>query len=217
MTAALGVAKRRPTGHVVGRRRGVGATRPVRETMERDQDRERGIEFTGRLADIVAIIESAKARGGRDALEKHAAKVLQGATEAEVREAAEVAAEIIESIPVFLARARQEARERGLDAVAGPLLEQAERYFVRPVDLMPEMTQGLPGLLDDAYLVIRTLQNLDRGREPFLDWDLDYPERFLRRLIGAEVAQRLDQISLNAMREVSAHLSEMWSRLSHPA
>jgi len=185
--------------------------------MQPDLEREPEFEFTGTLADIVAIIESAKARGGRDALERHAAKMLQGATEAEVREAAEVAAEIIESIPVFLARARQEARERGLEAFAGPLLEQAERYFVRPVDLMPEMTQGLPGLLDDAYLVVRTLQNLDKGREPFLDWDLDYPERFLRRLIGAQVAQRLDQIALDAMKEVSAHLAEMWSRLSHPA
>ncbi len=185
--------------------------------MEPDPQPEGDVEFTGTLADIVAIIESAKARGGREALEKHAAKVLQGATEAEVREAADVAAEIIDSIPVFLARARQEAGERGLETIVGPLLEQAERYFVRPVDLMPEMTQGLPGLLDDAYLVIRTLQNLDKGKQPFLDWDLDYPERFLRRLIGAPVAQRLDQISLNAMREVSAHLSEMWSRLSHPA
>lgn len=185
--------------------------------MEPDPQREPDIVFTGALADIVAIIESAKARGGRKALKKHAAKMLPGATEAEIREAAEVAAEVIESIPVFLARARQEAGERGLESIAGPLLDQAERYFLRPVDLMPEMTQGLPGLLDDAYLVIRTLQNLDKGREPFLDWDLDDPERFLRRLIGAQVAQRLDKLALNAMREVSAHLSEMWSRLSHPA
>ena len=185
--------------------------------MEPEPSSARDFEFTGTLADIVAIIESAKARGGRDALERHAAKMLVGATEAEVREAADVAAEIIESIPVFLARARQEAGHRGLESIVGPLLEQAERYFVRPVDLMPEMTQGLPGLLDDAYLVIRTLQNLDKGREPFLDWDLDYPERFLRRLIGAQVAQRLDQIALNAMKDVSARLSEMWSRLSHPA
>ncbi|MBM4183173.1 MAG: DUF1232 domain-containing protein [Gemmatimonadetes bacterium] len=132
-------------------------------------------------------------------------------------EAAEVATEIIDSIPIFLARARQEALSRGLEGVAGPLLDQAERYFLRPVDLIPEMTQGLAGLLDDSYLVIRTLQNLDKGPQPFLDWDLDHPVHFLRRLIGAQIAQRLDKIALDAMREVSAHLSEAWSKLAHEA
>jgi hypothetical protein len=175
------------------------------------------IEFAGTLADIVAIIESAKARNGRIALERHIAKALPEATAKEVAEAADVATEIIDSIPVFLARARQEATVRGLASVAGPLLEQAEQYFLRPVDLMPEMTQGLAGLLDDAYLVIRTLESLDKGPQPFLDWDLDYPARFLRRLIGGVVAQRLDDIALQKMREVSARLHETWSRMAHEA
>lgn len=185
--------------------------------MHPDQERPRDIEFAGTLADIVAIIESAKARDGRSALEKHIAKALPDATASEIRESVDVATEIIDSIPVFLARARQEARDRGLESVAGPLLDHAERYFLRPMDLIPEMTQGLAGLLDDAYLVIRTLQNLDKGPQPFLDWDLDYPARFLKRLIGAKVAQRLDKLAMDAMHEVSAQLSEMWSRLAHPA
>jgi hypothetical protein len=185
--------------------------------MESEQPRDRDIQFAGTLADIVAIIESAKARDGRAALEKHATKALPEATEAEVQEAVDVAIEIIDSIPVFLARARQEARSRGLESVAGPLLDQAERYFLRPVDLIPEMTQGLAGLLDDSYLVIRTLQNLDKGPQPFLDWDLDYPSHFLKRLIGGQVAQRLDKLALDAMREVSANLSEAWSRMAHEA
>ena len=175
------------------------------------------IEFAGTLADIAAIIESAKARDGRAALERHIAKVLPEATEKELREAAEVAIEIIDSIPVFLARARQEAHTRGLQAVAGPLLDQAELYFLRPLDLIPEMTQGLAGLLDDSYLVIRTLENLDKGPQPFLDWDLSYPARFLRRLIGTSVAQRLDAIALQKMREVSAELNQIWSRMAHEA
>lgn len=185
--------------------------------MEPDPQRHRDIEFAGTLADIVAIIESAKARDGQGFLEKHIVRALPDATASEVREAVEVATEIIDSIPVFLARARQEARDRGLESVAGPLLDHAERYFLRPVDLIPEMTQGLAGLLDDAYLVVRTLEGLDRGPQPFLDWDLEYPARFLRRLIGAQVAQRLDKLAMDAMHEVSAQLSEMWSRLAHPA
>jgi uncharacterized membrane protein YkvA (DUF1232 family) len=175
------------------------------------------LEFAGTLADIAAIIESAKARDGRAALERHVAKTLPHANDKEVSEAVEVATEIIDSIPVFLARARQEARTRGLESVAGPLLDQAELYFLRPLDLIPEMTQGLVGLLDDSYLVVRTLESLDKGPQPFLDWDLDYPARFLRRLIGAPVAQRLDDIALQKMREVSAQLSDIWTRMAHEA
>jgi uncharacterized membrane protein YkvA (DUF1232 family) len=172
---------------------------------------------TGTLADIVAIIESAKARGGREALEKHIAKALPDASPAEVREAADVATEVIDSIPILLARARQEAGERGLNSVIIPLLEHAENYFLKPVDLIPEMTHGLAGLLDDSYLIIRLLQNLERGPHKFLDWDLDYPIRFLQRLIGGQVSQRLDRMAMEAMDEVSTHLSELWHRIAHRA
>ena len=33
-----------------------------------------------------------------------------------------------------------------MTAGVGPILERAARYFLSPVDLIPEMTQGLPGL-----------------------------------------------------------------------
>ena len=174
-------------------------------------------EIVGSLADILAIIESAKARGGIEALEKFILKALPDAEETEVQEAAEVALEVIESIPVFLARARQEASHRGLSSVVNPLLDHAERYYLQPMDLIPEMTQGLPGLLDDSYLVIRILHNIEKGPQRFLDWDLDYPARFLQRLIGPAVTQRLDKIAEQAMEEVSAHLRELWQQMAHPA
>ena len=185
--------------------------------MTTEQPETFDVPNTGTLADIVAIIASAKARGGQEALHRHIAKALPEATPDEVREAAEVATEVIESIPIFLARARQEAGERGLDSIVIPLLEHAERYFLQPVDLIPEMTRGLAGLLDDSYLVIRLLQNLERGPHRFLDWDLDYPIRFLQRLIGGQVSQRLDRMAMDAMDDVSTQLSELWQRISHRA
>lgn len=185
------------------------------DPSERNEPAERGTSDP--VADIIAIIESAKARDGRGSLEKHIGKALPEAEPAEVREAADVALEVIESIPVFLARARQESEERGLEAVVDPLLDRAQRYYLQPLDLIPEMTQGLVGLLDDSYLVIRTLQNLDKGPQPFLDWDLDYPARFLQRLIGAPIAQRLDRIAVQALDEVSEHLEEVWRRTAHRA
>ena len=100
---------------------------------------------------------------------------------------------------------------------SNPLLDHAERYYLQPLDLIPEMTQGLPGLLDDSYLVIRILENLEKGPQPFLDWDLEYPARFLERLMGAAITRRLDKIALEAMQEVSSQLSELWTRMAHPA
>jgi len=171
----------------------------------------------GSIPDILAVIQSAKARGGVEALERFVAKALPEAEEAEVVEAAEVALEIIESVPIFLARARQAGHERGLSTVVTPLLDHAERYYLQPMDLIPEMTQGLPGLLDDSYLVIKIIENLDKGPEEYLDWDLDYPARFLGRLMGASVTQRLDAIADEAMDEVSTHLQELWSQMAHQA
>ena len=185
--------------------------------MQPDQAAKDDQVVTGVLPDILAVIESAKARGGIEALRKFIAKTLPESEESEVAEAADVALEIIESIPIFLARARQEAQTRGLGSVVNPLLDHAEKYYLQPMDLLPEMTLGLAGLLDDSYLVIRILGNLEKGPEGFLDWDLDYPARFLRRLIGPGLAQRLDAIAIQAMRDVSDDLSDMWSRMSHPA
>jgi len=185
--------------------------------METDEKRAAEAALNGTLADILTVIESAKARGGRDALEKHIAKALPDADEASVVEAADVAVEVIESIPVFLARARQESEDRGLEALVGPVLDRAQRYYLQPLDLIPEMTHGLAGLLDDSYLVIRTLQGLDKGPEPFLEWDLDYPARFLERLIGVPIARRLDQIVAEAMEDVSDRFEEVWRRTAHRA
>lgn len=170
-----------------------------------------------RVEDVRAVIESARSRGGTEALQRYIRRRLPEAGEAELQEAAEVAEEIVDSIPVFLDRAHREARDRELASVVEPLLDLAERYFLQPMDLIPEMTQGMAGLLDDAYLVLRVLQNLDAGPEPFLDWDLDHPRGFLRTLVGEPVGQRLDAIADDAMEQVSDHLEELWTHMAHPA
>ena len=162
------------------------------------------------LGDVMAVIQSAKARGsGLDGMETFLARALPDADASQVSEAADLALEIIESVPVFLARARQEA--------VLPVLRRAERYFLKPIDLLPEMTHGLPGLLDDSYLVIRTLQNLDGGSEPFLDWDLDAPVRFLTRVLGSTMTERLDEIASDAIADVSDRLETLWDNAAHRA
>ena len=169
-----------------------------------------------RLNDIQAVVDSAKSRG-IEPLRRYVRRRLPEASEGEVREATELAIEIIESVPIFLARADQEAAERQLDSVIDPILEHVEQYFLQPMDLIPEMTQGLVGLLDDSYLVLRILENLDRGPDRFLDWDLEHPLHFLRRLVGEEVARQLDQRSVDAMGEISQDLTRFWDKVSHRA
>jgi len=166
--------------------------------------------------DLGAVIESAKSRG-RGGLERHIRKRLPEASEEEVVEAAEVAVEIFDSIPVFLAAAQQAADERNLSMVVDPLLERAANYFTHPVDLMPEMTQGLAGLLDDSYLVLRILSNLERGPDPLVDWDLEYPTAFLKRLMSRDIVRQLDDMSIAAFQEVSGDMQGVWSDLSHEA
>lgn len=168
------------------------------------------------LSDVQAVIQSAKARG-REPLERFIRRRLPDASDAQVNEAAEVAVEVIETVPIFLARAAQAAEERHLVPVVQPLLDHAARYFTRPVDLLPEMTLGLAGLLDDTYLVLRILSNLEKGPEPFLEWDLDYPTAFLRGLVGEEMGRHLDLLSIQAMEHVSDQLTAFWSQLSAEA
>lgn len=168
------------------------------------------------MEDVQAVIDSAKARG-MDQLETYIRRRAPALPDDQVHEAAEVAVEIIESVPIFLARASQEARQRRMVKTVQPVLDQVERYFLRPVDLIPEMTQGLAGLLDDTYLVLKILQNLDKGPQPFLDWDLDFPVAFLRGLVGDEIGSKLDNLSMAAVQEVSHHLNLLWEQTAHEA
>ena len=168
------------------------------------------------LQDIQAVIDSAKARG-MGHLEGFIRRKAPNLPPEKVQETAEVAVEIIEAVPVFMARAAQEARTRRMVATVQPVLDHAERYFLRPVDLIPEMTQGLAGLLDDTYLVLRVLENLDRGPQKFLDWDLEFPVAFLRSLVGEEIADKLDAISVAALQDVSQQLALVWEQVAHEA
>ena len=165
------------------------------------------------LADVQAVIDSAKARG-RGSLHRY---IRERMPEAEVEEAGDVAMEIIDSVPVFLARARQAATDRKVQPMVVPILERAAGYFLSPMDLIPEMTLGLAGLLDDAYLVLRVLKNLDRGPDPLLEWELDEPIDFLRGLVGSEVSEKLDLFSLRSMEAAELQFQEFWNRMAAEA
>ena len=161
------------------------------------------------LEEIQAVIESAKARG-TDQLATYVRGRLPEASATEVHDAASVLLEIIESVPLILAAAAQGAEDRNLAHVVQPVLDRAFRYFLHPVDLMPEMTLGLPGLLDDTYLVLRILQALEEGPRPLVDWDLDHPTSLIRSLLDEDVGQQLDAMSTLAFEEVADDVRRTW-------
>ena len=65
------------------------------------------------------------------------------------------------------------------------------------------MTLGMAGLLDDTYLAMRILENLNRGPDPLFDADFREPLRFLKRLVGPEISRKLDAASIFALQDVS--------------
>ena len=168
------------------------------------------------IADVQAVIDSAKARdNGR--LERFIGSKVPNAGDEEVREASESALAVIETVPVLLLEAMRSARQKGVARMVDPLLEHAARYFVDPVDLIPEMTQGVPGLLDDAYLSIKILQHLNSGPQKFFEWDFEQPLSYLRALVGEEIADKLDGLSIQALQQVSASVSNVWTELARDA
>ncbi|MDE2751377.1 MAG: DUF1232 domain-containing protein [Gemmatimonadota bacterium] len=165
------------------------------------------------LRDVQAVIDSAKVRDDGK-LEEFVRQMAPTATEQEVADAASVAVEVVETVPLLLARAAQAAEQRGLKVVVMPLLEHAARYFVNPIDLIPEMTQGLAGLLDDTYLALRILENLNRGADPLFDADFQAPLRFLKRLVGRDISRKLNAASIFALQDVSTQVSRAWTEMS---
>ena len=192
---------------------GSSSTRGSRWRSRGDRADDAGDDDAGEgpvnLEEIDAVIESAKTRG-TDQLTTYVRARLPKASDTEVQEAASVLLEIIESVPLILAAAARGAEERNLGHVVQPVLDRAIRYFLHPVDLMPEMTLGLPGLLDDTYLVLRILQVLEEGPEPLVDWDLDHPISLIRSLLEESVGQQLDIMSALAFEEIVDDVRQAW-------
>lgn len=168
------------------------------------------------LEDVRAVIDSAKVRD-RGELAEFVRDTWPGSTDAEVEDAVAVAVEVVETVPLLLARAAQAAEERGLGVVVMPLLDHAARYFINPVDLIPEMTQGMAGLLDDTYLALRIMENLNRGPDPLFDADFQEPLRFLKHLVGPEISRKLDAASIFALQDVSTQVSRAWAEIEQPS
>jgi hypothetical protein len=103
----------------------------------------------------------------------------------------------IEQVPDMLDAASQVAREAGIQAPVQPVLKVAEQFFLQPPALM-EGHEGLDGLLDEAYLAHRLIEEVnDRYSshlgQPLIPLDTTVANLIAHQLIGEPFANQLDE------------------------
>lgn len=103
----------------------------------------------------------------------------------------------LDEVPELLDAAAEVAREAGIEDQVKPVLKVAEQFFLQPPALM-EGHDGLDGLLDEAYLAHRLVEEVnDRyiahlGR-PLIPLDTTVANLVAHQLIGEPFANRLDE------------------------
>lgn len=102
----------------------------------------------------------------------------------------------IDQVPELLDAADAVAREVGITAQIKPVLKVAEEYFLQPQALL-NGHDGLDGLLDEAYLAHRLIEEMnDRYIRQFgqalIPMDTTVANLIAHQLIGEEFANQLD-------------------------
>ncbi|WP_161864145.1 hypothetical protein [Pseudomonas yangonensis] len=109
----------------------------------------------------------------------------------------------IEEVPDVLDAAAEVAREAGIEAAVKPVLKIAEQFFVQPPALM-EGHEGLQGLLDEAYLAHRLVEEVNDRYiahlgQPLIPLDTTRANLIAHQLIGEPFANQLDEAVHHAL------------------
>jgi hypothetical protein len=96
------------------------------------------------------------------------------------------------------------AEKAGIREEIKPILQAVESYIRRPDDEIDEQRNGLGGLLDDAYLVGRVLEQMAESGLPLpVDFDLAAFNSFTALILGEDVVRRLHQRLADAVTKAS--------------
>ncbi len=103
----------------------------------------------------------------------------------------------IEQVPDVLEAAASVAREAGIEAQIKPVLKVAEQFFLQPPALM-QGHEGLDGLLDEAYLAHRLVEEINDRYithlgQPLIPLDTTVANLIAHQLIGEPFANQLDE------------------------
>jgi hypothetical protein len=109
----------------------------------------------------------------------------------------------IEEVPDVLDAAAEVARHAGIEDAVKPVLKVAEQFFLQPPSVL-ESHNGVEGLLDEAYLAHRLVEEVnDRyithlGR-PLIPLDTTRANLIAHQLIGEPFANQLDEAVHHAL------------------
>ena len=103
----------------------------------------------------------------------------------------------IEQVPELLQAAHQVSQEAGIEAQIKPVLKVAEQFFLQPPALMAGH-EGLEGLLDEAYLAHRLVEEVNDRYiahlgAPLIPLDTTVANLIAHQLIGEAFANQLDE------------------------
>ncbi|GAB3371356.1 hypothetical protein [Azotobacter armeniacus] len=133
----------------------------------------------------------------------------------------------LEQVPELLEAAHAVACEAGIEVQVGPVLKVAAHFFLSPPEVL-EGQEGLAGLLDEAYLAHRLIEEINDRYiaflgQPLIPLDTTVANLVAHRLIGEPFANQLDgavELAVNGLlgntlfEQVS--LESYRARLSNP-
>ncbi len=138
----------------------------------------------------------------------------------------------IEQVPEMLDASAAVAREAGIEAQIKPVLQVAEQFFLQPPALM-QGHEGLDGLLDEAYLAHRLVEEVNDRYithlgQPLIPLDTTVANLIAHQLIGEPFANELDEAVHHAVDgllseqsfsgdSVKAYRARLESPLTHAA
>lgn len=109
----------------------------------------------------------------------------------------------IEQVPDLIDAAAQVALEAGISPQIQPVLNIALEYFLRPPELITGH-EGLDGLLDEAYLAHRLVEEVNdlyirHFSQPLIPLDTTVANLIAHNLIGEPFANELDEVVHHSM------------------
>ena len=112
----------------------------------------------------------------------------------------------IEQVPDLLDAANEVAREAGIESQIKPVLKIAEQFFAQPPALINGHI-GLEGLLDEAYLAHRLVEEVNdlyikHFQQPLIPLDTTVANLIAHQLIGENFANQLDEAVHHAVDEM---------------
>ncbi|MFP3516181.1 hypothetical protein SB766_08285 [Pseudomonas sp. SIMBA_077] len=103
----------------------------------------------------------------------------------------------IDQVPDLLDAAHAVAREAGIQSQIEPVLKIAEQFFAQPPSLL-QGHEGLEGLLDEAYLAHRLVEEVNdlyikHFKQPLIPLDMTVANVIAHQLVGEDFANQLDE------------------------